>query len=228
MRFKLTPLQARILAVLVLVLAVIFAVELFVWPLGLLIGDETEIAGIRRSIGQYGARAAEKDALEAQIRKLRAEGSGDARLFNTATTGQANAALQHQLNALVAGAGGRIDSLQILGEKTEGPFTRLAQRLTLTLPAGSLKTILYQLEAGRPMLFVDNLQIRAANGVNSPAVSRGEPDKGVVLSMTMDVYGYTIAESHVDAGEGRPGGALPSGAASPPPAGRYPAPVARP
>ena len=228
MKLTLTAAQSRILAAVLLLLLAAIGLDLLLWPVGLVLGDQREIGRVQRTIAQLSARAAEQDSLEEQVRRLKADGAGDDRLFGSATASQANALLQRQLNGIVASAGGRVDSLQILGEKADGPFTRLGQRLTITIPAQGLRTLLYQLEAGRPMLFADNAQIRSNNaGAGSPG-NRTGADRAEFLALSVDVYGFTLAPVGAEGGDSpHPPGGAPTSMA-PLPSGRYPAPVARP
>lgn len=197
----LTPRLARMLALMLLAVALAVGALAVIRPIALVLDRGEEVARLRRTLAQYTARAAERPGIEARLGRLRAGGGVDDRLFNTATAGQADAALQHLTTTLIGRSGGRLDSLQVLPGKVEGPFTRIGQRMTLTTRIDGLRRLLYELEANRPMLFTDNLQVMIGVGTGFAPSSMpvatlpaATGDKEANLAVSLDVYGYTAAE----------------------------------
>jgi len=93
----------------------------------------------------------------------------------------AGAALQQRIETAVAKAGGELMSSQV---ELDGPDAKNGfVNLTASLEAGqpAVQTILYDIEAGMPYLFVDKLSIQ------SPEVF-GEPESGR-MRMTIGVAG---------------------------------------
>jgi len=93
----------------------------------------------------------------------------------------AGAALQQRIEAAVAKAGGELMSSQV---QLDGPDAKNGfVNLTASVEAGqpAVQTILYDIEAGMPYLFVDKLSIQ------SPEVF-GEPESGR-MRMTIGVAG---------------------------------------
>ncbi len=93
----------------------------------------------------------------------------------------AGAALQQRIEATVAKAGGALMSSQVEldGPDAKNGFVNLSASMEVTQPA--VQTILYDIEAGMPYLFVDKLSIQ------SPEVF-GEPETGR-MRMTVGVVG---------------------------------------
>jgi general secretion pathway protein M len=93
----------------------------------------------------------------------------------------AGAALQQRVEAAVAKAGGALMSSQVEldGPDAKNGFVGLTASIEVSQPA--VQTILYDIEAGMPYLFVDKLSIQ------SPEVF-GEPENGR-MRMTIDVAG---------------------------------------
>jgi general secretion pathway protein M len=93
----------------------------------------------------------------------------------------AGAALQQRVEAAVAKAGGELTSSQVEldGPDAKNGFVGVTANLEVGQPA--VQTILYDLEAGMPYLFVDKLSIQ------SPEVF-GEPESGR-MRMTIGVAG---------------------------------------
>jgi general secretion pathway protein M len=93
----------------------------------------------------------------------------------------AGAALQQRVEAAVAKAGGALMSSQVQldGPDAKNGFVGLTASMEVSQP--TVQTILYDIEAGMPYLFVDMLSIQ------SPEVF-GEPESGR-MRMTMGVAG---------------------------------------
>jgi general secretion pathway protein M len=93
----------------------------------------------------------------------------------------AGAALQQRIEAAVAKAGGELMSSQVEldGPDAKNGFVNLTASVETGQPA--VQTILYDIEAGMPYLFVDKLSIQ------SPEVF-GEPESGR-MRMTIGVAG---------------------------------------
>jgi general secretion pathway protein M len=93
----------------------------------------------------------------------------------------AGAALQQRVEAAVAKAGGALMSSQVEldGPDAKNGFVGLTASMEVSQPA--VQTILYDIEAGMPYLFVDKLSIQ------SPEVF-GEPESGR-MRMTIGVAG---------------------------------------
>ncbi len=93
----------------------------------------------------------------------------------------AGAALQQRVEAAVAKAGGALMSSQVQldGPDAKNGFVGLTASMEVSQPA--VQTILYDIEAGMPYLFVDTLSIQ------SPEVF-GEPESGR-MRMTIGVAG---------------------------------------
>jgi general secretion pathway protein M len=93
----------------------------------------------------------------------------------------AGAALQQRIEAAVAKADGLLTSsqLELDGPDAKNGFVNLSASMEVSQPA--VQTILYDIEAGMPYLFVDKLSIQ------SPEVF-GEPETGR-MRMTVGVVG---------------------------------------
>ncbi len=70
----------------------------------------------------------------------------------------------------------------------DGKFRRITVRGEITTTIGGVQRVFYGLEAGRPLLFVDNVDIRARSE-SDRFRQRDEPDD--LLEIDFDVYGYT-------------------------------------
>lgn len=127
------------------------------------------------------------DRLEALERHQRTQGyylAGD-------TDALAAASLQERLRRAIEDNGGSLRSLQPLSGTDEAGFRRITVRALMTGTTEALVRTLQDIEAGAPVLFVDNLQIRGVPGGGSDAGWNGEPALGVGF----EVYGYLPQEA---------------------------------
>jgi general secretion pathway protein M len=93
----------------------------------------------------------------------------------------AGAALEQRIGAAITKAGGALISSQVEldGEEAKNGFIGLTAVMEVSQPA--LQTILYDIEAGMPYLFVDKLSIQSPEDF-------GEPENGR-MRMTITVDG---------------------------------------
>lgn len=111
---------------------------------------------------RYSNLAATRPQLETEIQKIRQDNSVDNYYLDQASATLAATDLQQRVKGIVEGNGGRLASTQILPVFEEGPLTKIAIRVQITVTEmESMQKALHVLESARPMLFVDNVQIRA-------------------------------------------------------------------
>lgn len=134
---------------------------------------DEEIETTRERLVRFQRLADRLPALERRARS----GSGDEALRPYLLQGRnpalAGAELQRRLKGVVSSHQGRLLSMRILKPQADGPFERIAvnARVQITLPG--LQALLYELETGQPLLFVDSLNLimrrtRARRGAASP------------------------------------------------------------
>jgi uncharacterized protein YndB with AHSA1/START domain len=81
-------------------------------------------------------------------------------LFPNSTAAAAPSELQSGVSDIIKNNGGELLSIQILPAKQEGRLQTVAVRVQFTADTDALSSVFYHLEANRPYLFIDNLQIR--------------------------------------------------------------------
>ena len=99
--------------------------------------------------------------LEARIRQVRADSPIDLYTLKSAPPPIAATELQQQVKAVVESNGGNLVSTQILPVNVEGGFSKVTIRVQMTSDTDALQKVLYDLESHEPLLFIDNLQVRA-------------------------------------------------------------------
>lgn len=138
--------------------------------------------------------AAEKDLWIKRLEEIKQQGKTQGRFISRDTAALASADLQTRIKEVVNQAGGELISTQVIPERKEEQFVRIAVKVRMTGSTGVLRDVLHDFEAGSPLLFVENLNIRPIRIVqprlpNSPAAKQPQkiPDR---LSVDFDVIGY--------------------------------------
>ncbi len=123
-----------------------------------------------------------------QLKTLESAHSGEQHFLKGTTTTLAAAELQNRLGEIIRTAGGETTSTQTLAGKAEGAFTRVVVRVRFTASTRALRRILHTVEAEKPLLIVENLQIRPVRGRRDPKTRKTVPvDR---LNVDMRVVGY--------------------------------------
>ena len=106
------------------------------------------------------AAAAQLPELEAEIRGLRAEDMARGYLLEQGTPSLAAAQVQELVGRMVNTHGGEVRSMQVGRPLDEQGFTRVSVTVRMATNGDELADLLADLESRRPLMFVDNVQIR--------------------------------------------------------------------
>ncbi len=136
--------------------------------------------------------AAEKEPLAEGLERIKSEGQQDERFLTRNTAALASADLQTQIKTAVSEAGGELTSTQVIPERNEQGFTRVAVKVRMNGSTKVLRQTLHSFESATPLLFVENLNIRPIRMPRNPAAKNPQiPDR---LSVDFDVVGYMRAQ----------------------------------
>jgi len=154
-------------------------------------GTDEEIAEARDMLERYETLAHNSAAYQSRLDKLNSQHSGTGVYLSGTTDALAAAELQNRVKGAVSAHAGRLRSIQNLPAKSDGDFLRVAVRVQFEANMASLHRILYGLEAAKPYLFVDNLDMR-----NRRARRRNTPvDFDPPLTIRFDLSGYLRPEA---------------------------------
>jgi len=123
-------------------------------------------------------------ALKAQLDELARRTSKSGVYLAGSTDALAAASLQEDVGAQIGRAGGTLRSVQILPATSDGDFKKVTVRVQLTATLAQFTRLLYSLEAARPFVFVDNLDIKNRRTRSKDA----DPDPELIIRF--DLYGY--------------------------------------
>jgi len=182
-----SKLQSRYLALFLLLVATTAVLWLLCYPLvSLYVSQSVLIERKESQIVRYRQLAESQESLEQELALLKRRSPAAAYYVAGETPALASARMQQYLKQIVERNGGELTSTQILtrDDGDESNSTSLKVRLTADLNASW--QILYALESGRPMLFLDNLVI-SARPVRGRA-AKGAPE--ISLDLNFDMTGY--------------------------------------
>jgi len=134
--------------------------------------------------------AAEKDYWLGRLEEIKKQGQTEGRLISRDTAALASADLQTLIKEAVNRAGGELISTQVIPERKEEQFTRVAVKLRMTGSTQMLRDVLHAFESGHPILFVENLNIRPIRNMQPQFPGRKPPKAADKLSVDFDVVGY--------------------------------------
>jgi general secretion pathway protein M len=184
---QLPPILGRGLA---LSLPLIFALLLYLLAVQPVLQD---YAATRDSIDEMTAViarsvriAAELPARRAQLAELRRRAAVSQGFLQGANDALVAAQIQNRIKALVEASHGELKSTQVLPVQEEGKYRRVAVRAQMTVDLAAAQRVLYGLETSSPLLFLDNLDLRAQTGGRRQ--DRG--NEASALDLRFDVYGF--------------------------------------
>lgn len=179
--------RAAALALLMLVLLTVYGVIMApLWALSSRYDESIESLLFR--LKRFQSVAAEKDRWMARLEEIRNEGEQAKNVFSQNTAALAAADLQSRIKETVTSAGGELISTQVIPERKEDQFTRIAVKVRLNGSTGVLRQVLHDIESEQPVLFVENLNLRPIRVPPRPGQKQATgSDK---LSIDFDAVGY--------------------------------------
>ncbi|MDF9392814.1 MULTISPECIES: type II secretion system protein GspM [Methylococcus] len=189
LNLKIQVSKSRAAALGLLALAVLVLYGLIMAPLrALSSGYDESIESLLFRMKRFQTVAAQKLYWEGRLQEIRNEGEQAKNLFSQATPALAAADLQSRIKDTVTSAGGELISTQVIPERKEDQFTRIAVKVRLNGSTEVLRQVLYEIESEQPVLFVENLNLRPIRVPPRPGQKQtAAQDK---LSIDFDAVGY--------------------------------------
>jgi general secretion pathway protein M len=187
MTLTVSPFLRRVLAITILVVLVFALFSHIVAPV--LEGyrsDRRSIDLMQAAIARSQDGANDLPALRAELAGLRQQPTSQGGFLQGPNESMIAAQLQNRVKRVVETARGELRSTQILPSREEGRFRRIAIRGQMTVSIAALQRTFYELESTSPLLFIDNVEIRARPAQRQ----RDRSSQDTALEVRFDVYGY--------------------------------------
>ncbi len=193
----LRPPFSRLAALAILVFFVAFLFVALVQPVQQAFEHrDQEIQQSLDLLQRFSGQDLETTSLERRRDFLKREAQNGVNLLRGANPSVAAASLQQFIRSAVQAERGTLRSVQILPAKAQEGYRKVTVRSQVDLNATGLRNILHRIESSRPLLFVDNIDIRPGQQVSN--VASGEIE--MRLTIRFDIHGF------VRAAEETPGG----------------------
>ena len=188
MIFKLTPAQRKALALLLLLIVIGLLIALVATPALMLHRNYDEaIESSTDKLIRYRRFSEQAPRIQEEIEKISAL---NAKKFFIKTSNPSLAAsdIQDAVKQFIESRRGKFLSVQILPAKDEGKYRKISLTVNANVTHLALQQILYAIESRDPMLFIDNLSIRAGQG----RLYRPQPGIEPEFGLQMTLHGYAI------------------------------------
>ncbi len=152
---------------------------------------DEDIARSEELLHRYETLAGTRAAHEARLGELSSRQRGTGVYLSGAGDALAAAELQERARKAVVSEGAELRSIQNLPPESDGEFRRVTVRVQFSGNLAAFHSILYRLEAGRPFVFVDNLDLRNRRAARSSARENLDP----LLTVRFDLSGYLNPET---------------------------------
>jgi Tfp pilus assembly protein PilO len=187
-----TPIISRLAAVLLLITAIFAVYTLLVEPI--LSGySETgrQMEEARDQLARFERAAAMRPALAKRIEDFEEQRRSQGHFLTGGTDALAAAGLQDQVQGLIIEKGGTLQSIQPMPGVAEQGFTRITLRLQMAGTTETLFDVLYALESGNPILFIDHIEIQSRDSLRTGSDADSATGR---LRVAVDLSGYLPQE----------------------------------
>lgn len=145
-------------------------------------GNTEAVAQLQSALQKYRQMATRLPEMAQTLEDLRMNQSGQQGYLTGANEAIAAATLQDKVKALIALEGGKLQSTQAMPQaRVAGKPQRVGVRAHMIMHLAELQAVIYRLESIMPILFIENLSIRA--------VTVGAAEEGL-LDVNLDIVGY--------------------------------------
>lgn len=184
---RLSQMQRRILAVLLVLLVLAVAVRVLVVPVWTTYaGNRDAIDQIEDTITRYSRLSTQLDDLQSTVASLVQTDELARYVLAQESEPLAAAALQERVKSAVTNSGGTLTSTQVLPTEVDQGFKRIIVNVRMAVSMDALQRALYALENDLPYLLADDIVILSRGN----RTRRNPTDAVDLLDVRLNLYGY--------------------------------------
>lgn len=185
----LTPLQQRWIAVGLLVFVSLLLGLLIIVPVA---SKGLALHEIRNNLlfklEQYERVLAKKDDVIASMNKIKQESTEQGYFNGRETEALASAEMQEFIKTTIASAGGQLNSTQPIASadsptNSTAKFNRIIVRISMTGNSQVLRTVLYKIETAKPLMIIDQIDIRPVRGRRNRKTGQIDPSNELAINL---------------------------------------------
>ncbi len=186
---NLSKLQQQYIAVGLLVALVLLIIVMLIWPwYSKLSSYEQEIKELVFRIQRYARVIDSRDEVFQKVEASKNEIS-NLGYFNTQETpALAEAELQTFIKNIIVTAGGELASTQVLAQSEVEGLIHIAVNVRFSCDIETLRSMLYQIENAKPLMLIEELDIRPIRGVRNPNTGQLEDNGIVTVNVQVATY----------------------------------------
>lgn len=183
--------RAAALAILVALVAVLYlGIAMPIVDAYQSIGADT--AQLHEQLQRYQRAGSDRAQRQAELAALAQRSSAADGFLQGANDTLVAVQLQNRIKSLAEAAHAELRSTQVLPAQDEGALRRISVRGQIATNIAGALQIFHGLEAQYPLLFIDNLDMRARQGnVREIRGRGGDTGESDALDLQFDIYGYT-------------------------------------
>jgi hypothetical protein len=188
MNFKLSPPVSRCLALAILFCFVAILYFGVAQPLiDRYAAARASVSELQNMLERYRRAARDLGPRQAELAALKQHHSTQDGFLEGANDTLLAVTIQNRIKALADASHAELRSSQVLPPQDEGKLRRISVRGQVSTTLAGAQRLFYGLEATAPLLFIDNVDLRAR-----PADPRDRADPAVsdTIDLQFDVYGY--------------------------------------
>jgi general secretion pathway protein M len=147
---------------------------------------EDTVDQLRLALARYERAGSDTEQRKAELAALQQRGAAQDGFLQGSNEALIAAEVQNRIKTLAESAKAELRSTQILPPQEEGKFRRISVRAQMSMKLKAAQQVFHGLEASSPVLFLDNVNLRAR-----PERRREEVVDDPIIEIRFDVYGYT-------------------------------------
>ncbi len=184
---RLTPVQRRVLALILLLAVIVVVARVLIVPMWNIYSDNRDaIVQMEDSIARYARISAQVGSLRQAMEDLAEADELTRYVLAQESESIAAAALQERVKSIVTTSGGALTSTQVLPAVAEKGFKRVIVNVRMAVSIDALQRVLYELENGLPYLLASDMIILSRN-----VRKRGRTGQSVdLLDVRFNLSGY--------------------------------------
>lgn len=188
-----TPITSRLAAVLLLTTATASIYTFLLEPIISSSGEtDRQIEEARDQLARFERAAAMQPALAKRVKDFEQQQKSWDHFLTGDTDALAAADLQDQVQALILEKGGTLQSMQPMPGVDERGLRRITLRVQMAGTIETLFDVLYALEAGDPVLFIDEIDIQKRGSIVADGDADSEAGR---LTVAFGLSGYLLRGS---------------------------------
>ena len=156
-----------------------------------------EIAEQSRLVARYQEMLQAMPKLQAELEQVRNDQQLKAFYFSAETRALAGANVQAKIKEIISSSGGSLTSTQLLSRDTGERSQKVGVRVQMRTDTAQLVEVLYQIETAQPLLFIEQVSVRAQARRRVSRRSRRAKKAAVsspLLTVRLDIFGFVQPE----------------------------------